>query len=361
MSSTHKRMKNWVVSWWIFLKGWKISAQKRKWKSIFSGKRYQILLLRTYLAFLRKELEFFFPKIDIKSSISTQKFWGIKKKPGRCLPRLECTFESTVENISGKPWKVRLTVQNNHNFLGKNVTKKSSAHKNWKTRTFVEDFSIIVWKFPARGTWFKNRCIWKRLPKCSFAQVFWNLEIRVNFVKLKLQEKFVQNLRKMIMFSGKKTSRTIFCTSWIHFQKVCRNVFIRRQNLISQSAKNVSIFKNDTKCPLLTKHRILGIFWKSLSQRLKALRQLYRIEKKTFLGEKNTEFLFCTPVLLCLEKCRVFLTKFSTKHAQVPKNFWGIKKKRVGCLPHLECTFEKTVENFSVQAQIFRLTVRKKT
>ena len=182
-----KKMKNWVVFWRVFLKGWKFSAQKRKSKSIFSWKRYQILLLRTYLAFLRKELEFFFPKIDIKSSISTQKSWGIKKKPGRCLPRLDCTFESTVENISGKPWKVRLTVQNNHNFLGKNVTKKSSAHKNWKTRTFVEDFSIIVWKFPARGTWFKNRCIWKRLPKCSFAQVFWNLEIRVNFVKLKLQ------------------------------------------------------------------------------------------------------------------------------------------------------------------------------
>ena len=303
----------------------------------------------------------FFNQSSTKHAHVPKKLWGINKKRVGCLPHLACTFESTVENISGKPWKVRLTVQNNHNFLGKNVTKKSSAHKNWKTRTFVEDFSIIVWKFPARGTWFKNRCIWKSLPKCSFAQVFWNLEIRVNFVKLKLQEKFVQNLRKMIMFSGKKTSRTIFCTSWIHFQKDCRNVFIRRQNLLSQSAKNVSICENDTKCPLLTKHRTLRIFWKSLSQRLKALRQLYRIEKKTFLWEKITEFLFCTPVLLCLEKCRVFFNLSSTKHAHVPKKLWGITKKRVGCLPHLECTSEKTAENFSVQAQIFRLTVRKKT
>ena len=70
--------------------------------------------------------------------------------------------------------------------------------------------------------------------------------------------------------------------------------------------------------------------------------------------------MFCTPVLLCLEKCRVFFNQSSTKHAQVPKKHWGITKERVGCLPHLECTSEKTVENFWVQAQIFRLTVRKK-
>ena len=55
-----------------------------------------------------------------------------------------------------------------------------------------------------------------KLPSCSFAQVFWNLQPNANFFKLKLREKIVRSPGKMILFRGKKqlegSSAQLVCT-----------------------------------------------------------------------------------------------------------------------------------------------------
>ena len=69
-----------------------------KWKSLSSAKRYQIVLLRTYLAVLRKQREFFGPSLDKKSSGSEKEIEEGKKQE-RCLPHLECTLQGSWKRL----------------------------------------------------------------------------------------------------------------------------------------------------------------------------------------------------------------------------------------------------------------------
>ena len=207
-------MKNWVLLLGkLFSKAERFPPKVEKWKSIFSGKRYQIDLLRTYLAVLRKEPEFSGTNLDKKCSDSKETFWGIKEKPGRCLPRLECTFEITLEKWSAKAQMFKLTVQKKPKSLVKR-NKKSSALKKWKTEFFLKKIFSEFDRFPPElEKWHSifsgKRCQIFFLPK--YFAAFRN----VPSFFAQSSTKYAQVPRKKLWITEKKQEHS--STPWMHY------------------------------------------------------------------------------------------------------------------------------------------------
>ena len=85
------------------LKIWKFSAQKREMKKHFLWKKYQIVLLRRYLAVLRKQPEFFCPNFDKKCSRYSENFEETRKKKYAVFPILNALSKTLLKTFLLEP------------------------------------------------------------------------------------------------------------------------------------------------------------------------------------------------------------------------------------------------------------------
>ena len=111
-----------------------------------------------------------------------------------------------------------------------------------------------------------------------------------------------------------------------------------------------------------TKNNKLRVFLEKSFSKTKSSTPRLQIWKENFSLGKNYRNLFCIRVLLRSEKCRVFFAqplKKNMKRSKKNRKNRNNRKKQDRSLPQFECTFEKTVEKFSAEVRMFKLTVQK--
>ena len=193
-----------TVKDWSNLGSFLLKAEK--WKSISSGKRYQIVLLRTYLAVLRKQPEVFCPSFNKNHSGSEKEIE--ERKITRALP-------STFWKHFGKHcWKICWSLELLNALSGKNP---SSLGKK-------------VWKWPLHT---KN-------DECSF--------LSENFAQCKkvCRSKYKNNK----LFRLERITTLFLCTRFLQFWDQCQNFWIK---LVRSPIKMILLWgKNQLE--RLTKH-----------------------------------------------------------------------------------------------------------
>ena len=98
-----QKMKNRFFSGEVFLKVWEFSAQNREMKKHFLWKKYQIVLLRTYLAVLRKQPDFFCSNFDKKCSCSRENFEESRKNKYAVFPILDALSKTLLKTFLLEP------------------------------------------------------------------------------------------------------------------------------------------------------------------------------------------------------------------------------------------------------------------
>ena len=112
-----------------------------KWKSLSSAKRYQIVLLRTYLAVLRKQPEFFGPNFDKKCPGSEK-----ENEEGRKTKTLSSTtwmhFAKHCWKLLRKPGAFNRTFRKNAFNSGEKIRKWTLHKKKDECRFLSENFAL---------------------------------------------------------------------------------------------------------------------------------------------------------------------------------------------------------------------------
>ena len=177
-----------------------------KWKSLSSAKRYQIVLLRTYLVVLRKQREFFGPNFDKKSSGSENEIEEGRKQE-RCLPHLECTLQVSWKRLL-KPGAFNRTFRKKPLTLGEKYEKGLCTRKKTNADFFWR-ISLRIGKFLARNTRLTSCFVWEEMPQYLFAQVFCSFEINASFLN-QTPRKTCSESEKIDTFLRKKPTRTTY-------------------------------------------------------------------------------------------------------------------------------------------------------
>ena len=178
-----------------------------KWKSLSSAKRYQIVLLRTYLAVLRKQREIFGPNFDKKAQVPRKKFR--KEKKTRTLSSTSWMhFARLCWKLLLKPGAFNRTFRKKPLTLGEKyenglcIRKKTNAD-------FCRRISPRVGKFLARNTRLTSCFVWEEMPRYFFAHVFFSFEINASFLN-QTPRKTCSESEKIDTFRRKKPTRTTY-------------------------------------------------------------------------------------------------------------------------------------------------------
>ena len=143
----------------VFLKVWKFSAQSREVKKHFLWKKYQIVFLRTYLAVLRKQPDYFCRNFDEKRSGSEKKNWRINKYKNVFLHIFNAFLKTLLRTFLPKPQNFKFTVRKKPKSLGRLYQNVfcTLKMKKWDFRRWIFAHSLEVFCSKER-----NEKIWNR-------------------------------------------------------------------------------------------------------------------------------------------------------------------------------------------------------
>ena len=186
-------------------------SKYRNEKKHFFGKKIPNCISAQLFCSFEKTAEVFLPKNRQKMLALQDKKRRTKRKQERCLPYFDCTFENTVENFSAEASNSSAHSAGKNLYLCERKIRKWPLHtKNDECRLLSENFAQSM--EVSRSKYLIKKCFSrKKLPSCSFANVFCSFEI-IPFFSLNLPETKCSESEKKDHFSGKKTTRTFLCT-----------------------------------------------------------------------------------------------------------------------------------------------------
>ena len=219
----------------VFLKVWKFSTQLLGMKKKkFLIKRYRSEVSHTCFAALGKQPELLSPNFVRKCSGSEKKLLEPRKKKKVLFHILHALSKTLLKPIPSKPRTLKLTVQKSLN-LWKKVSKLPVLTKIGEWRTLPENFAQSM--KVSRSKYLIKKCFSrKKIPSCSFANVFCSFEISANFFT-QTAGKICSESDKIVTFLRKKKLERSFAHIEGTFKNTVETFFIDARNICSNSPK----------------------------------------------------------------------------------------------------------------------------
>ena len=264
-------------------KVWKFSAQSREMKNIFSGKRWQIVLLHNYFAALRKVPSFLPNLRQIILRFQEKKIRVTRKNKNVLFHNLMALLKTLMKIFLPKLGYLRPQSIKSL-FLWKKRTKKSTGYEKWKTEKLLGEKLLKIWKFSAQKREMKKHFLWKK---------YQNVLLRTYLAVLRKQpELFCPNFDKKCSRSrenfeeSRKNKYAVFPILNALSKTLLKTFLLEPDYLSKQSKNGLNLRENNQSVRCTRKMKNCDFCRRSFDHSLEVFRSKYLI-KGTFHLKKN--------------------------------------------------------------------------
>ena len=334
----------------------RLTTKPQNWKQkTFFGKKIPNCCCAHLFCCVQKSAEFVYPIIDKKAQVPRKKL-TTKKNRNDVFHNLQVFLKTLLKSFlpklktlgSQSEKKLILWQKKHQNFFCAQIMK----NLDFCCRNFDHSMEVFRSRYMTRKTLHLKK--YTKLFLCTIILKSWD---QCQFFWIKLRENVVRSTRKLT-----RKLKLFFCTPWMQFQKHCRNIFGRCQKVCLHSPKKKIYFweKSYWTSSAHEKQKTEDFSGEVFLKDWRIYDQSTEMKKQTFLREENQNVVLQTYFDLSRKAPKFFAQSLIKKCSGSEKKIEKSKKKQERSPPHLEGTFENTVENLRAESQVFKLKIQKK-